>query len=161
MKLNFTKRSLDALPSPAKGKRLVVHDAKVHGLAMRVTSTGTKTFVSIKKVNGWPELVTHGQYPDLSIEQARGLASAVNAQIAKGENSNDKRRMIRKEDTLGALFDTYLKRHAKPYKRSWCGDAEQFRLYLAPWSNRKLSAIHKRDIQALHAKIGTKIKPFS
>lgn len=153
-KINFTKASLDALPSPDAGKRSYYYDTKMRGLGISITGTGTKSFIVYRWVNGKPERVTLGRYPDLSIEQARGMASEVNATIAKGENPNDKRRNDRAEITLGKMHAEYLERHAKIYKTEWEEDEKQFYRYLTPWEKRKLSTITKNDIQKLHQEIG-------
>ena len=41
-KVNFTKRFLEKLSPIQSGKRLYVYDLKINGLAVSVTSTGTK-----------------------------------------------------------------------------------------------------------------------
>lgn len=40
-------------------------------------------------------------------------------------------------------------------------DEEQFKRYLAGWGKRKLSAIHKVDIQKLHHQVGIKNGPYA
>ncbi|MCP4701229.1 MAG: site-specific integrase [Gammaproteobacteria bacterium] len=155
-KINFTKAALNKLPVPPKGKRAYYYDAKTRGLGIAVTSAGTQTFILYRKINGKPERITLGHYPDISIEEARGLAYEALAAIARGENPNDRRRLARAEWTLKYLFAEYLERYAKTYKRSWQEDEAQFKRYLLPWQDRKLSAIHKKDVQSLHAKVGEK-----
>ncbi len=153
-KFNFTKRSLEALPIPANGKRSYYYDEKVRGLGVSITNKGTITFIVYRKIDGRPERVTLGRYPDLSIENARGLASETNAQIAQGKNPNKEKSKIRDEITFKELFEQYLERYAKIHKKSWQSDQDQHRLYLAAWNKRKISSIVKSDIEILHAKIG-------
>lgn len=153
-KINFTKAALDALSLPTSGKRGYYYDIKLRGLGISITSTGAKSFIVYRWVSGKPERVTLGRYPDLSIEQARRMASEVNATIAKGENPNDKRRADRAEITLETLFTEYLDRHAKVHKKAWKEDEAQFKRYLTSWAKRKLSTIKKLDIQKLHQEIG-------
>lgn len=153
-KINFTKAALDALHLPASGKRSYYYDTKARGLGIAITSNGTKSFIVYRWVNGKPERVTLGRYPDLSIEQARRMATEVNATIAKGQNPNDKRRADRAEITFGELFSEYLERHAKVHKKAWQVDEGQFKRYLTSWVKRKLSTITKVDIQNLHHEIG-------
>ena len=117
MKLNFTRKTLDALPCPSGRQRAYHHDTGVRGLAVGVSATGRKTFVLYRKIQGRPERVTIGPYPDLSIEQARGLASQMNSSIARGENPSESRRAIRAEMTFEQLFEIYLERYSKIYKR--------------------------------------------
>jgi len=153
-KLNFTKKALDSIEPPSKGKRLTIYDAKTPGLAIRVTSTGTKSFIVYRKVQGKPERFTIGKYPLITIEQARNQAAGINATIAKGDSPNEQKRALRRELTLGEWFDKYLEEYAKPHKRSWQKDEAQFNRYLTSWKNRKLSTIKNEDIKALHASIG-------
>ncbi len=153
-KFNFTKRILEDLPIPSKGKRVYHYDTKVRGLGVSLTDKGTLTFIVYRKVNGRPERITLGRYPDLSIENARGAASEVNSQIAQGKNPNQEKNKLRDELTLKELFIQYFERHAKLHKKSWQDDEKWYRLYLSQWNKRKIFSIHRTDIEALHAKVG-------
>lgn len=154
-KFNFTKAAINALPIPPKRKRSYYYDTHTRGLGISITDKGSKSFIVYRWVNGKPERVTLGRFPDISIEQARGKAAEVNSIIAKGENPNDKRRAERAEITLRELFDEYLERHAKLFKEdSWEEDEAQYNRYLVGWRNRKLSRISKNDIDKLHKQIG-------
>ncbi|MBF0612806.1 MAG: tyrosine-type recombinase/integrase [Magnetococcales bacterium] len=152
-KFNFTKKALENLESPLTGA-VYYYDTSVSGLTIRVTAGGTKSFVLYRKIDGKPERITLGRFPDLTIEQARGKASKANAAIASGENPAMATREVKRELTLGDLFEAFLERYAKAHKRSWQGDEEQFNRYLTTWKNRKLTSIRKGDVQALHARIG-------
>jgi integrase len=152
-RLNFTKRDIDALALPPQGKRLWVYDGRVRGLALQVTSTGAKSFYVVRKVEGRTEFIRLGAYPDLTIEQARKSAQAVNGEIARGINPAEQRREKHREWTLGELWADYLEHHAKVHKRSWRTDELRFK-YLLPWANRKLSAIKRSEVKSLHARLG-------
>ena len=160
-RINFTKRVIDAVPSPSSGIRAYLYDQKVHGLTLAITPAGTKTFLVYRWIQGRPERIRLGRYPDLTIEQARGLANRVNADIAQGKNPNDQRRWGRAELTFEECFTEYLERHAKLYKRSWKNDVGQYQRYLQGWRKRKLSNIRRRDVQALHAKVGQDHGPYA
>lgn len=153
-KLNFTKRTLESLPCPSTGKRAYYYDSKVRGLGVSLTSSGTITFIVYRKISGRPERITLGRYPDLSIENARGLASEKNSQIAQGKNPNREKNKLKDELTLKELFHSYCDRHAKLHKKSWKNDEKQYRLYLSCWDNRKISTLHRSDIETLHSKVG-------
>lgn len=154
--INFTKRTLDALSEPEKGKRDTYHDTKLAGLSLRVSSTGAKSFSVRRRVNGKAERVTIGKYPFMTIEQARKKATETNLAMTNGESVNSQKRDVRQEMTLGDLFDMYLERHAKIHKKSWPNDVSQYRQHLFGWKARKLSDINKRDVQKLHLFIGDK-----
>lgn len=153
-RFNFTKRSLEDLDTPSKGRRFYYYDEKVRGLGISITDKGTISFLVYRKIDGRPERITLGRYPDLSIENARGLALETNAQIAKGKNPNREKSKLREETTFKELFDQYLEHHAKVHKKSWQSDENQHRLYLAQWDRRRFSSIHRSEIESLHAKVG-------
>jgi len=153
-KFNFIKKSLEALKIPTK-KVAVYHDTTKHGLKLLVRPTGIKTFVLYRKIQGRPERITIGRFPDVTIEQARKQVDILNAKIASGVNPNEEKRGLRHEMTIKGLFERYLERYAKIHKRSWQEDANQFRRYLKNWENRKLSSIRKSHIQKLHTEVGT------
>ena len=159
-KLNFTKKILETLSLPLKGKRTFYYDTKVRGLRVSLTDKGSITFIVYRKVNGKPERITLGRYPDLSIESARAKAFEINSQIAQGKNPNQEKSKLRAELTFKELFELYLERYAKPHKKSWSNDYNQYRLYLSHWDKRKISSIHKSDIEAIHAKIDTNHGPY-
>lgn len=62
---------------------MTYYDTKTRALGIRVTSNGTKSFVFYKKVDGRPERVTLGRCPDLKMEQARGMVSAIVAVVVR------------------------------------------------------------------------------
>lgn len=153
-RINFTKRALEALPSAPAGKRIDYHDTKTQGLTLRVSASGTKTFSFFRRIDGKLERVTLGKFPAVTVEQARAEAAKLNGQVAKGINPAEEKRSMRQEITLAEHFADYLERHAKPYKKSWKSDDNNYRLYLADLGKRKLNSIKKADVQRLHARIG-------
>lgn len=153
-RINFTKTAFDALTLPEPGKRNDYQDIKTTGLQLRVTSSGTKTLSVLRRINGILERITIGRYPDVTIEQARRKAAEINSDIAKGLNPGEVKRGRKAELTFSDLFADYLERHAKPNKRTWAEDESKFKTYLAkPLGNKKLSAIDRASIAAIHSGI--------
>ncbi|NBQ67603.1 MAG: site-specific integrase [Nitrosomonadaceae bacterium] len=151
-KFNFTKAAIEALPLPLKGWKYY-YDLKVQGLGIGIGSSGKKTFILYRKINGRPERITLGRYPDLTIEQARGKASEINSDIANGLNPADFSRESKREMTLDDLFHEYMVRTAAFNKRPDKPEAN-YRLYLSPWGKRKLSSIKHEEVDSLHKKLG-------
>ncbi|MVF24956.1 DUF4102 domain-containing protein [Methylocaldum sp. BRCS4] len=152
-KLNFTKSALDAIPLPDPGKRAEYWDAKIHGLQVRVTSTGSKSFyVKRRASSGQVERVKLGSYPSMTIEQARKAAETINAEIARGESPAGKRREHKAEMTFAEFWKEYIERYARIRKkpRTVEEDEKTFRNYLFDLAGRKLSKITKGDCQRLH-----------
>jgi integrase len=154
-RFNFTKKGLDQLSSPQGGQRAYHYDTHVRGLALAVSPAGRKTFILYRKIAGRPERITIGPYPDLSIEQARGRASELNAVIAKGENPAAQKRQIRNEATLKELFLQFGEHYASG-KRTWVEMQRVFDVYLHPWHFRKISSIRRLDVVALQNRLKRK-----
>ena len=162
----FTKRELEALGTPAPKRRDFYRDAKVRGLQLAVFPTGRKMFILYRKVDGRPERIRIGLFPDLSIEQARGKAQALNGQIANGDNPADRRRKLNAESTLHEAFTDFLENYKKPKRKSWHEDENQVRRYLdwetSPrWKLCKLSEIRRADIEHLHNEVGEDNGPYA
>ena len=154
-KINFTKANIESLPLPDAGKRADYWDTKKTGLAVRVASTGVKTFCVLRKVGGKLERVTIGKFPAVTIEQARDKADEVNALIAKGENPNDQRRRDRAEMTFSKFWDEYMSQYSRVHKkpRTIQEDEKTYKNYLSSLGTCKLSKITKEDCKALHREI--------
>jgi integrase len=152
--LNFTKVALSDLVLPAAGKRAYYRDEREKGLILDVKPSGTKTFYLYKKIDGKPERLFLGQYPDMSIENARKAAATRKGEIAQGQNPQDEKRNIRNEITFGELFTMYLERHSKLHKKSWKFDEREFNKYLSHWFKRKISDITRNEVHKLHSQIG-------
>jgi integrase len=155
----FTEKRIKDLPLPAAGaKQVYYRDGKTRGFVVAVYPTGAKTFILYRKVSGRPERILIGRWGDLSVEVARGIADEMNGAIAKGENPAEERRQTRLEGSFENLWNRYLELHAKPHKqpRSVAEDEANYRRYLSGWATRRLSAIHRRDIEKIHADLAEK-----
>lgn len=152
-RFNFTKQGLEALPKPAK--RVFCYDMRTRGLAVRVEPSGRKTFYLYRKAQGKPVMHKIGDFPDLTIEQARTRALEINMAIANNQEVKAALRTRHIEPTFADLFGWYFVEHSKVHKRSWAQDDERYRNHLQGLANLPLSKITKADIRQLHARIGT------
>ena len=152
-KINFTKKEIDALHSPDRG-RAYYHDSKVQGLTIGVGRTGNKSFIFYRKISGAPERIPLGKYPDLTIEQARGKASDLNSVIANGQNPAQIKRGQKTELTFSELFSEYLERHSKLNKKTWAEDESKYETYLSKsLGKKKLSEVDRASIATIHSSI--------
>jgi integrase len=155
-KFTFTKRKLESLPVP-KAKRATYHDSEVRGLGLLVQPTsGHRAFFWYRKVHGFPTFRKIGDFPDLTVEQARGTASGYNARLAKGENPFSERT----HETIERVFEDYIARHLQAHSKNPERAAKAARWhinrFLPSWKARNLASIRREDIRALHAAIGEK-----
>jgi hypothetical protein len=126
IRVNFTKRTIEAIPTPKvpkptkanpnpKAKRVIKYDTTVKGLGLVVQPiTGTKSFFWFRRSAGTPTWRTIGSYDDLSIEQARRFAQDWNSKLAtwkasdyEGPSPFEERCSV----TLGELLADYCAKH--------------------------------------------------
>ena len=163
-KLNFTKRALEALQVPAGDDRLIVFDTKTAGLGFVTFASGARSFFHRRRVRGIAERTTLGKFDDLTVEQARGEASSLNARIAAWKLSGyqDESPFEKRPDaaTFGELVDRYIERHVRRHASRperaiqevrWAVDR-----HLASWKNLKLAVITRSDVVKLHEDVGRK-----
>src|ERR1035441_8727021 len=144
-RFGFTKQQLNQLPRPTNGQRAYYYDSNgPRGFGIAVSPGGRKTFILYRKINGRPERITLGSYPDMSIESGRKKSSEINGAIAKGENPAAQKRQVRDEMTLKELFHQFGEFHGKG-KRSWSHMEREFNVYLHNWHHRKISSIRRRS----------------
>lgn len=155
-RFNFTKPKLSAI-EPTE-RRVNFHDAKTPRLILMVYPTGVKTFFVQKKLAGRAERIRLGNYPAMTIEQARDKAADGNGGIAKEQNPAEVRRAVRAEPTFMETFGRFIKekrnRSGKPLAPR---TAEEYRkvldTHLAPIKTAKLSTITPDRIKSLAGKV--------
>ena len=155
-RFNFTKKDIDALPAPTKSVRAYYHDTREAGLSISITPVGTKTFFLRKKIEGRDERIVLGRYPDLTLENARKLATQRKGEIAVGKNPQAEKRAVRDEMTFEELFELYMERFSRKYKRSWKYDEREVSKHLSHFYKRKISTIRNEEIHKLHTELGEK-----
>lgn len=153
-RINFTKAALAKAPPADKGKRDYYYDEREAGLVMAVTGAGSKSFYLYKRIDGRPERLLLGRFPDISIENARKAAASAKGEIATGSNPQKDKRAVRDEMTFGALFAEYMEKYSKVHKRSWQYDEREVNKFLSHWLKRKISSFDRGEVERLHAKIG-------
>ena len=123
----LTDRAIRALKPASTGKRLLVWDAQVPGLGVRVTDTGQKTFVLVVRYPGDrnPSPRALGVYGAMTLEAARTKGREWLAQIASGVDPKV-RETSRRADTLRAIAEAYLSAsrgcaRSISASRSWSG----------------------------------------
>jgi len=140
-------------------KRVEYVDSFGRGLRLRITPTGTKSFIYRYKFNGRSRLLTFGEYlVDLSLEEANQKLSSAKLQI---KNKNDpgeiKQQGIsneKAEPLIPELISEYIERHAKPNKKTWKYDQAMLKKdVLTQWKYKKAKDIKTRDIVLLLDKV--------
>lgn len=150
-KLKLTKTAINAIQLPEAGKRTNYLDTEVPGLALRVTSTGVKTYYLLRYSDGRRDWLKLGKYPDLTPEQARQAAQKALGVYASGVNPAEAKRTIKGIPALSEFFhEQYMPKHGAKKARAGKEDAARFEQWIAPRiGTRKLSEITRQDIAAI------------
>ena len=151
MKIRFTKELLNAIEPSSKRER--IQDTKVEGLILEVLPSGRKSFRVYKRVKGQtsPINVTLGQYPSLTIENARKLALSTLERIAHGVNPNDQSKVDTKARiTLQEVYHDYLSQRDLS-ESSLRGYNQIFHTYLSDWHASPISNLTETMIKERHS----------
>ncbi len=123
---------------------------------MRVTHTGSKTFIIRCRIDGRPEYKTLGKFPKLSVENAQKATQEFLSKLARGENPVQQKRDIKAEMTLDEGFALFMDKQVKPHRaiRTIEEYERMYKLHVGKLGNKRLTAITYQDIDRLHANIG-------
>jgi len=158
--VNFTKASLEHIVSGHNGQRKMIHDTKQPGLAAELRGAGVLTFYLYKWLDGRPQKIRLGRFPETTIDQARQQTIKYLGEYANGHNPAAERRRARVEHVLGDLFNHWIESHAKLHRRSWPKDKARFDRYCSTLRTRRLSSISRMELQQFHAKLGRTSGPI-
>jgi integrase len=149
MPTTLTDAILRNMKPPAAG-RIELSDATCRGLRFRITSASDRSF-SFRFGRG--ERVPIGDYPDVSLRDARMKADDLRRQVAAGKNPAHHRRGA-SERTFAGLAARYLREHAERHKRTAPADKQALAKHVLPtWGKRDFEALGRADLIKLVEKI--------
>jgi integrase len=167
--LKLTARNLDTLAAPAKGNRIYFDmegRGSVRGLGLRVTANNARSWIlNYSSPAGKRRRFTIGEYPNLSLDQARNDAGLLRGRIRNGfdpiegkqeerQQAQKKREAERRAQTVAALAEHWFVRHAKLHKRpaSQRDDRRMLDRYILPrFGPSKVAEVKRGDIEVMMA----------
>lgn len=163
--MKLTQKIIDKLA--AQKTRYEVADDVVPGLKVRVSVTGLKTFCLVYRMGksrDFPKKrLTIGNYPKVSLEEARLTAKRKNALIELGKDpseelkkSKSRAKQAKKDKlTLEKLFSVFIEQHKHKRKPKTCKHYEDImKVHVFPVLGKKaVKEITHRDISSLHHKM--------
>jgi integrase len=160
--LKFTDRAIKNLK--AKNARYELWEG--NGFGIRVTPSGTKSWVFVYHHAGRSRRMTLGTYPSMTVAQAHQAHGKALTDLEQGIDPGAaivrQRRVDRAAPTLGDLATEYLERWAKPRKRSWKEDERILNKdVLPPWRWSKAKEITRSDVIALLDRIVDRGSPIA
>ncbi|MFQ0831056.1 site-specific integrase [Serratia fonticola] len=153
--IRFTKAALLAI-APDPIRRLEFADSVVQGLRLRVTPTGVKSFCVARYRDNKFIRVTLGKFPELTVDQAREMATDHLGQLVRtGKNPNDTRREERhKAVTLEDAFSQYIKSRGDRIKESTTKQYEGILSnFSGDWLKKSLASIDRELVEGRHKAI--------
>ena len=148
----FTDRYIRSLKP--KGKPYDEREKSGEGFGIRVLPSGTKTWFTIYRRGKQKARLSHGQYPAVSLAEARIRHRQVRDLLKQGQDPAGLKRKEKVAETVAELAKQYVERWAKPRKRSWKEDERILHKDVLPaWGKQKAKEITRKDIIALVEKV--------
>jgi integrase len=157
-KKQLTDRTIKAAKPAKPGKRKLLWDALVPGLALRVTDKGKKTFVLIKRYPGSKHPVPRaiGEYGAISLEAARDRARDWIELLRKGtdpaaEAERHRQAELRKQaNSFIAVAEAYIAHiHREGQRKAAVVERQLRREFIPRWNSRPVTSITKTDVSAV------------
>ena len=154
--VKLTKSIVDKINPVLDKDQVFYRDENLKGFALRVTSTGMKSFVVETRIEGKVKRITLGKYGPITVEEARKQAKTLLGQIARGDNPIAEKKSNKiKTMTLDSVFNDYLKAR-KDLKEFTVTDYRNvLRQVMSDWLSKPLINITREMIAKRHAEYGT------
>ncbi|MDR2432938.1 MAG: Arm DNA-binding domain-containing protein, partial [Puniceicoccales bacterium] len=110
-KINFTKAAILEIKPPEK-EYVIYCDSKEKGLCLRVLSTGSKTFIFQKYIEGKIARIVIAPFPDITVDEARKRAQQIKGQLAEGKNPLKEKEKAADEKTFGEAYKLFMEKYA-------------------------------------------------
>lgn len=123
-KAKLTSAYIERIKTPEAGQD-EYYDQALPGLSLRVGTSGARVFYFLYRYGGKPKRMKLGRYSAeaFTLADARKAAREAQEQLEQGIDPRAQRETTRQENvaapTVKELAADYIKRHAKPNKRSW------------------------------------------
>jgi integrase len=142
----LTDRYLKSLKPAPTGQRSVHWDATRPSFGARVTDRGAISFFVMRRMPGKPQpvRVVLGRYPDVSLSQARKLATITIGDLVSGIHPKARKQHVA---TFAELAEAFLSRPAAAKQRTADEIRKTVGRYLLPrWGSRDASSLTRADV---------------
>ena len=143
-----------------EGKRKSFSVPGVASLYLRVSESGTKTWLLKYKVGTVQRKYTIGRYPELSLPVAKKEALRIRGSVSLGHDPQADRKEDRKALTIRAIAAMYLEKHAKLRKKTWKSDQRQLNRDVIPHCGN-MTKVTRHDIAKLIDKVAERGSPIA
>ncbi len=158
--VKLTDKFIRAMVVPVDG-RVEVYDTERTGLRIRLYPSGKKTWLYQKQIKGGPRRTfTLGQYPNMSLANARAEALGIEAEAEVGVDRVEvKAKALRKAEaealaarSVGEILEIYMATHIRLNLKVGNSRTErevQLRTYLKPLHSTRIDSVKRADLQRI------------
>ncbi len=164
MKKRITKRLVDT--SKPTGRRYLIWDTDVTGFGLKVTASGSKSYVLQYRLPGrgrtsTPKRLRLGQHGDMTPDEARKLAADYLLEVKAGRDPRASRRPSEAPtvaDLARAFLDDYLPSKKRPPRPKTMSYYESLlRCHVVPaLGKERVDEVSRDQIEALHSRLRNK-----
>jgi integrase len=139
---------------PTAGRE-TIFDAVVPQLELRRSASGVQSWSLRARVSGKQRRFTLGTVDALDVATARDKARELLQKVARGIDPAAETEAQRvaaataAANTFGVVASQFIELWAKPRQRTWAETERILRSNCAPWLDRPMASITKRDVHAL------------
>jgi integrase len=145
----LTVRKLAAGPAD-----YLVWDTLQHGLALKVTPAGAKSWKCIYSRQGRARWLHIGDARSIGLADARRLTAEAMLEVARGKDPAAEKRAERGAGSFTDLATRYVEHYAKKKNKSWRQADALVRAHLLPrWGKLQATSISRADVKAMMARI--------
>lgn len=153
----LTPEAIESLPRPRKGWKYHRDPGAAH-LFIGVGKTERK-WIWYGKVSGAPKRFPVGSYPGMTPERARVRAADITQEHSEGKGTADLSAIAKQDMLLSTLFEDFVKNRRSKKGRPLAAYTRKlyrhwFSKHMKEWHARPIGALKRRDVAALHEKIG-------
>jgi integrase len=153
MNRKLTATTIENYSAPATG-RIEIYDSVVPALAVRITSTGARSFVVRTRIRGRPEPVriTLGNARALKLAAAREIASDMLRACRVGIDPRERWKASAEEaarqrsSTFAVVAEEFIQQHVAMLRSKATVESGIRRHLITPWGKRPLSTITDDDV---------------
>ena len=153
--MKLTKAIVDKAELPVGKDQVFYRDNQLKGFALRVTASGSKSFIVEKNIGNKIRRITLGKYGALTVEQARKEAQKMIGQIATGVDPiAEKLAAKMNEITLNEVFEDYTNARKSLKHNTLYNYKRVLTIAFASWGKKSLISITKDKVAKHHDKLG-------
>jgi hypothetical protein len=165
---NITDRTLKALRAASSGKHYDVMDSVVPGFGVRVSDTGRRTFILVKRFPGSrnPTRLALGEFGAISLEKARKRARDWLELIRQGRHPKDEeeRQRVAEErkraNSFRAVAEDFISLAAIKQRKGAEVRRDIEREFIARWDGRPITDITAHDVIAVLDEVVARGAPY-